>query len=148
MIEGKLISIATRRSSRATMVEFESIQVTQDKGCVGDFRGRPGDRQVTVLASEDWLAACDELGKSLPWTTRRANLQIEGIDLFETSGATLQIGDVVLKVTGETDPCQRMEQAAKGLFRALMPRWRGGVCCRVIQGGTIRIGDSVQLETS
>ena len=101
-----------------------------------------------MLASEDWLAACDELGKSLPWTTRRANLQIEGIDLFETSGATLQIGDVVLKVTGETDPCQRMEQAAKGLFRALMPRWRGGVCCRVIQGGTIRIGDSVQLETS
>ena len=35
-----------------------------------------------------------------------------------------------LEVTGETDPCERMEEIQPGLFQALAPGWRGGVTCR------------------
>jgi MOSC domain-containing protein YiiM len=58
----------------------------------------------------------------------------------------LRIGDVELEVTKETAPCYLMDQAHEGLLRALKPDWRGGVCCRVVKGGEIRLGDRVQYD--
>ncbi|MEM1070738.1 MAG: MOSC domain-containing protein [Planctomycetota bacterium] len=125
------------------MAVVDQAEVTKSDGVSQDFRGGPGERQVTVLAAEDWQAACDQVGKELPWTHRRANLFIEGVPLCETTGMVICIGDVQLEVTGETDPCGRMDQAEPGLREALTPHWRGGVCCRVLQSGTIHAGQSV-----
>ncbi|MGB5247955.1 MAG: MOSC domain-containing protein, partial [Woeseia sp.] len=116
-----------------------------DTGVAADFRGRPGKRQVTVLSARAWQAACDELGKELPWTTRRANLLVEDMDLPQKAGDILQIGDVRLQVTMEVDPCSRMEEQQPGLQAVLSPEWRGGVACTVLQGGTVAIGDEVRL---
>ena len=146
MTEGKLLGIAIRAKSRAPMREFERIEITTEEGCRGDARGKPGKRQVTVLSREAWEAACADLGQTLPWTARRANLLVEGLDLAESKSALLCIGDVVLEISGETDPCRRMTKVAKGLRESLTPAWRGGVCCRVIQGGRINIGDAVRRQ--
>jgi len=101
-------------------------------------------RQVTILAEEDWNAACADIGRDdIHWTERRANLFVRGITLPRTKGRQLSIGDVVFEITGETDPCNRMDAVAMGLQEALKPDWRGGVTCRVIEGGTLAIGDSV-----
>ena len=81
----------------------------------------------------------------LPWITRRANLYVEGVERPRAIGAQITIGDVVLEVTQETDPCQLMERAQAGLYQALKPDWRGGVCCRVVQGGEIGIGERVRI---
>jgi MOSC domain-containing protein YiiM len=142
---GRLLSIAVRAKSRAPMQELGQGEMSLEHGVLGDFRGTPGKRQVTVLAVEDWRAACSELRRNLPWTHRRANLLVEGLALNQSTDATIRIGDVVLRVTGETTPCSRMEEAAAGLYNALLPRWRGGVCCRVEAGGTIAAGDEVVL---
>ncbi len=144
--QGTLIGIAIRAKSRAPMVEQNQAEITAEHGVVGDFRGAPGVRQVTVLSVEDWEDACAELGQQLPWTTRRANLFVEGLRFCETTGATVRLGDVILQVTGETEPCSRMEEAATGLCGALTPNWRGGVCCRVISGGILAPQDKVSLE--
>jgi MOSC domain-containing protein YiiM len=146
MIHGKLLGIAIRAKSHAPMQELDIIDITSDDGCVGDSRGRSRGRQVTVLSREAWQAACADLGRVLPWTERRANLLVEGFELAETVSSRLCIGDVVLEITGETDPCRRMTNVARGLREALTPAWRGGVCCRVIEGGQIRVGDSVTLR--
>lgn len=143
---GRLLGIATRAKSRAPMVETAQTEITTAAGVAGDFRGKPGKRQVTVLSQEAWARACAALGRELPWTTRRANLLVEGVHLCETAGAVIQIGDVTLQVTGETDPCERMDEASPGLLDALTPDWRGGVCCRVLTGGAIRVGDAVTLS--
>ena len=148
MSECVLLGIAVRAHSRAAMVRVESAEVTLEAGVVGDFRGKPGARQVTVLSREAWQSACQELGQALPWTTRRANLLIEGIELEGTIGAVIEIGDVRLEICGETDPCSRMDQQVDGLRNALRPGWRGGVCCRVIEGGTIQVGDRVKFVPS
>jgi MOSC domain-containing protein YiiM len=144
---GKLLDIAIRAKSRAPMERRESVQVGSDTGLAGDSRGRMVDRNVTVISREGWDAACAELGETLPWTTRRANLLVEGIDLEQTTGARLRIGPVVLEVTDECDPCERMEEQRAGLRAALMPAWRAGVQCRVLEAGELRTGDEVALES-
>lgn len=142
---GRLSGIARREGKRATMETLSTAEISAATGVAADFRGRPGKRQVTVLSSKDWQAACGELGKELPWTTRRANLLVDDIDLPQSAGAILEIGAVRLQVTMEVDPCSRMEEQVAGLQKALSPDWRGGVACTVLQGGTVSIGDTVNV---
>ena len=79
MSDVKLIGIALRSESRAEMEERQQIMITTAAGLAGDFRGSHDKRQVTVLSLAAWQAACDELGQSIPWTVRRANLLVAGV---------------------------------------------------------------------
>ena len=146
---GKLVAIARRGASRAPMEELGEAAVSPEEGLDGDSRGArrfaSGARQVTVVSRESWEAACAALGAVVPWTTRRANLLVEGLDLAETTGKRLKIGPVELEVTQETGPCTRMDEQVQGLTAALQPDWRGGVSCRVVAGGAIKVGDPVAL---
>lgn len=142
---GKLNGIARREKKRAPMETLERAEISTASGVANDSRGKPGKRQVTVISAAAWRDACSELGKEVPWTARRANLLVEGVDLPETTGAVLQIGAVRLLVTGEVDPCSRMDEQCPGLTAALQPGWRGGVSCTVLAGGSVAVGDSVAL---
>ena len=51
---------------------------------------------------------------------------------------------MLLEVTYPTTPCARMDEARAGL-RALHPEWRGGVTCKVLEGGRVAIGDNVTV---
>nr|WP_183986638.1 MOSC domain-containing protein [Sphingomonas jinjuensis] len=130
----------------------EAVEVTVDGGIHGDFRGavKPGGRgrrQVTLIERGDWDAAMAEVGHTIAWQERRANLLVDGLDLPQVPGVRLRIGrDVVVEITRETDPCERMEALAPGLRAALTPDWRGGVCTRVRQGGHIAVGDEIRIE--
>jgi MOSC domain-containing protein YiiM len=143
---GRLVGIARRGRSRAPMEALPAVAISVAAGLEGDARGRPGRRQVTVLAREDWAAAMRDAAGSLPWTARRANLLIEGLALADCTGAELRIGKTVrLRISGETDPCARMDAALPGLRAALTPGWRGGVTCRVVADGEVAVGDPVLL---
>lgn len=128
------------------METLEQAVVSTDSGVADDFRGRPGKRQVTVLSTRAWQAACAALGREVPWTTRRSNLLVDDIDLPQRTGDTICIGDVRLRVTMEVDPCSRMDEQCDGLRAALSPEWRGGVACTVVAGGSIAVGDDVRIE--
>ena len=141
---GMLVGIARANRERAPMAETDRAEVTLDAGIIGDARGTKPGRQVTILFREGWEAACRDLGVSLPWTTRRANLLVEGVPIPQ-EGARLSVGALVLEVTDETKPCRVMEAAHAGLRKALTPEWRGGVTCRVVRGGTICVGDRVEV---
>ncbi len=142
---GKLLGIARKAESRAPMEQLAQAVVHVASGIEGDCRGTVERRQITVLARESWDAVCTDLEAQLPWTTRRANLFVEGVHLMARSGHQLRVGPVLLEVTEETRPCGRMDEAHEGLRDALVPDWRGGVSCRVIAGGPITIGDPVML---
>jgi MOSC domain-containing protein YiiM len=142
---GHLLAIARAPVKRGALVPISEAVIGVADGVAGDARGVRAGRQVTVVFREGWEAACRDLGVELPWTTRRANLLVEGVPV-PREGRRLVIGGAVLEVTQETQPCQVMEAAHRGLRAALTPEWRGGVCCRVVQGGTIRIGDRVDVE--
>lgn len=151
MTTGILLGIARHARSKAPMEVLDAADVTLEGGVAGDFRGgmrgRPYKRQVTLIERIDWSAATAAIGRTIDWQERRANLMVDGVDLPQVPGARIRIGrDVVLEITGEDDPCARMEAIAPGLEAALTPDWRGGACAKVIQGGRIAVGDEIRIE--
>ena len=143
---GTLLGIAVRAASRAPMEVLSSARISTDHGVGTDFRGKPGRRQVTVLTSSGWRAACSALSTDLSWTTRRANLFVEGLDLKGKTGYELRIGEAILIITGETRPCQRMDELCPGLLEVLRPDWRAGVTTQVVRGANVSLGAAVLLD--
>ena len=151
--EATVVALATRRKAGGTMLEHGSVSITTAAGVVdemtggADFRGRPGRRQVTVLTVAGWADACAQLGTELAWTARRANILLGGVivDGDWVIGRHLRVGDALLLITGETEPCARMDQLRPGLRDALAAPWRGGLTCRVVASGTARVGDAAAV---
>ena len=141
-----LKAIAIAPQIMQAMQSVEEAGVTVHAGITGDARGNKRDRQVTILFEDDWNDAVAETGEPLDWTERRANLLVGGMRCPREAGGAFSIGDARLEVTMETDPCELMESKRTGLMKALTPDWRGGVSCRVLAGGSIRIGDSVDYR--
>jgi len=143
----RLKSIAIKTAPRAPMQEQERAEITIEKGITGDLRGSQAGRQITILCESAWQNTCDAVNTDLPWTTRRANLFVDGIDFGEGDvGKTIRIGEVRLEITQETYPCSLMDKQHQGLKDALIPKWRGGVCCKVLNAGSIQVGDPVKID--
>ncbi len=75
---GHLKSIAIKSTAKADMQILESAEITVAKGITDDFRGSQTDRQVTIISESAWRKACDTINADLAWTTRRANLLVDG----------------------------------------------------------------------
>lgn len=143
-MSGRLEAIAIRSGPRQPMEVRGAAFVSPASGVEGDWRGKPGDRQATVLFEADWAAACAEVGGDHPWTVRRANFLLSGLSNPGAAGGVLRIGAVELLITGETEPCSRMDAQVSGLRAALTPDWRGGLTARVLNQGEVRVGDAAE----
>lgn len=141
---GKVLNVYLRPSSRTPVRDVAEAKALPGKGLEGDHAGG-GRRQVTLLAREAWEAACAQLGIELDPGARRANLLIEGVDLADSRGRTVKVGGVRIRITGETKPCQLMDDTHLGLRDALVPDWRGGAFGELLDAGVIRPGDAVEL---
>ena len=141
---GNVLGISARIESRAPMVVFASANVSFKHGVGEDFRGlKRNGRQITIMSIEGWEAALKELDKDLHWTTRRANILVKGIDLENTTGKILKVGSFLVEITGELNPCYRMDEQVAGLTKALTPNWRGGVTCKLLSEGIVNEKDQV-----
>jgi MOSC domain-containing protein YiiM len=144
---GELKGIARRLELMGPMVELEETLVTCESGVACDPRGQPGPRQVSLLLERDWREVGFEMREQLPWTVRRANLLVAGIELpiYSYEPCWLRIGDeLIIAINGEMTPCWRMESVQEGLSGALALDWRCGRICSVVQSGFIKMGDSVE----
>jgi MOSC domain-containing protein YiiM len=141
---GILLAIATKEKTRAPMSEHGAL-LLGPRGLPGE-RAHPAARAVTLLSREAWDAACRALGRELPWTLRRANLLVGGVELTGRVGRRLRVGAALLEVTEDNPPCGVMDRIQPGLRAALAPDGRAGVACRVIEPGAIEVGDAVRFE--
>jgi MOSC domain-containing protein YiiM len=149
---GRIAGIARHDRPLGPMEVLDSAELIEGQGVAGDFRGTrkagsTGQNGVVLIEAGDWSAAVAECGASVPWYERRANLLVEGLDVPQQPGAKLRIGrDVLVEISQECAPCERMEALHKGLRAALEPDWRAGARARVLRGGQITIGDEIKLE--
>jgi MOSC domain-containing protein YiiM len=129
---------------RAGAAATALAEVHARPGGLVEDRPRGRRRQVTVVAIEDWRAATAEVGAAgIDVARRKANVVVEGVRLAGLVGRRLRLGDAVLEVLGETDPCPKMNRVAPGLEDAMRPGMRGGVFGAVVVAGRIRVGDAV-----
>lgn len=124
-------------TSTAILTENRGIDQNADQG---------GKRQVTIIEEEVWNELMSKLGANLDPSTRRANLMVSGVSLKNKRGNVLLIGDCKIEILGETKPCERMDQALKGLKDAMYDDWKGGAYGRVLNTTTIQLGDNVKWE--
>ena len=103
----------------------ERAMLIAGRGIVGNAN-QGGTRQVTLIDLERWQELMDRFGADLDTSARRANLVVDGLDLFDSRGRTLRIGATRLLIRGETRPCERMDEALPGLQNAMRERWGGG----------------------
>jgi MOSC domain-containing protein YiiM len=119
-----------------TLVEGEGIETDANRG--------RSKRQVTVIEKEVFDRIATRLPDVDPYM-RRANVMVSGLRLKETRGQILTMGDVRIRIFGETRPCERMDAQVQGLTAALDPDWNGGVFGVVLDDGEIRVGDDAAL---
>lgn len=153
LMEGMVAGIGVKERSGAPLRTLKSVAISVENGLEGDHRGlrrKTDKRQVTLLSANQWQEACEELGVDLPWEKRLANILIHGWWFSPRFvGKHIHLAnDAILEVTGETEPCSRMDNVHPGLKKILSSGWRGGVTCRVIRGGTVSIQQSVRLKLS
>ena len=132
-----------KRAKGGPMDSVATAELEAEGGLRGNAN-RGGKRQVTIISAQRWAELMDNLGADLPPSARRANLMVSGLDLEQSRGRVLRVGDTRLKINGETRPCEQMEAARAGLQELMKERWGGGAFAEVVEGGEIGVGDEVE----
>lgn len=151
-MSGRLAGIARHDRPKGPIETIKAVLVTAAEGVHGDHRGRlaakkPGrTRQISLIEADGVAAAFAECGADLAWSDCRRNLLVEGLRIPREPGAHVAIGNhLVIEITDECEPCERMDALHQGLRAALAPDWRGGFLGRVIADGEIALGDEVRI---
>ena len=130
---------------RGPMDSADRAKVIAGKGIVGNAN-QGGKRQVTIVSNKHWEEVTAPLGDVPDPRLRRANLLVSEIDFSGARGQILKIGNVRVRIYGETRPCEQMEAAVPGLKTAMSVPWGGGAFGEILDDGEITVGDPVALE--
>ncbi len=141
-MSGRLERMWVKRAHRGPMDPVDQTVLIEGQG-MEDSANLGSHRQVTVIALERWLEMMAELEADVDPSARRADLLVSGVDLELSRGRLLKVGECVLRIGGEVRPCERMDEAFRGLRDVMTPRWGGGAWGEVLRGGPIAVGDPV-----
>lgn len=143
---GQVRWIGLRPARDVDMVAVDAVEAVAGKGLDGDrymLANSSGKRGITLIQAEHLQAIAALSGHDAvsPALLRR-NVVVAGIPLIGFKGRRFRIGDVLLEGTDSCDPCSRMEDAlGPGGYNAM--RGHGGLCARILEGGTLHVGDEV-----
>jgi MOSC domain-containing protein YiiM len=124
---------------RFPMKEIEEAEAVQNKGLKGCIHGRPNSKRQVSLMDVETL---QRLG--VPPGAVKENVTTRGLHFQQLRpGQHLRIGGSLLEITLPCDPCSRMDEIRQGLQEEL--RGQRGWLCRVVESGTIRRGDRIEV---
>ena len=144
-LEGTVKSLGIAVSKLRPMDQVDKIELITGQGIVGDRHlrtdGTRSKRQILLMDIETLI----EFG--LSERDIKENITVQGIDFSLIKlGNIVRIGmDVVLEITGDCEPCSRMDELRSGLKNAI--DGRRGMLAYVKSGGTISSGDSITVES-
>jgi MOSC domain-containing protein YiiM len=155
---GQLEAIYLRPARGIDCIAAQHTEAIAQKGLAGDRSSKTpsrhplgSNRQVTLIQAEHITVISALIGEPVDAAKLRRNLVVSGINLlaakslFKDQVMQINIGEVILQVTGPCEPCSKMETTlGQGGYNAM--RGHGGVNAKIIQGGMLKIGDSVSCE--
>lgn len=145
---GRVEWLGIRPERRVPVEVVNSVEVSEKKGILGDhYGGQSGNRHVTLMQAEHLPVVAALTGRdALDPALLRRNIMVSGLNLLALKDKHVQIGDVILEITGQCHPCSKMETTlGPGGYNAM--RGHGGMTAKVIQGGKISIADRVEVLT-
>jgi len=141
----KAISVSKEKGTRK--VNVPKAELKADFGVVGDAHAGNWHRQVSLLAVEsiDRMVAN---GAEVSPGNFAENITTEGIELFKLSvGSKLKLGkSVELEITQFGKKCHGRCEIFEQVGDCIMPR--EGIFARVTHGGTINVGDVIEVITN
>lgn len=139
--QGKISNILIYEKKGAAPVFRGSCEVTVEQGMDGDWHGSDSKRQISILPAEVRNSQKD--GFCLK--KFKENIQTEGMDFSEiSSGAYLKMSGTVLQITGAFKKCypELCDLAKSGQE---CPLRNQAVFAKVVKGGRLQVGESVEL---
>jgi MOSC domain-containing protein YiiM len=137
-------------------VEMKSVQAATalencglkgDRYCAGTGHWSRFGRvcEVTFIAAEDLDDIERETGVGVKNGEHRRNVVTRGISLKALRrGERFCAGEVVFEYRGPRSVCRYIERLTElGMTQAL--KGRGGICARVVENGTVRVGDRIEM---
>ena len=141
---GKVIAVCTSERKGLQKSDVKSAHFTTEWGIDGDAHAGKWHRQISLL-SADKIAAFNEKGANVIPGAFGENLVVEGFDFRSLPvGTLLRCGDVLLEMTQIGKQCHSHCEIYKKMGDCIMPR--EGVFARVIEPGTITVGDEMVIE--
>jgi len=127
---------------------IEGIGIDGDRYMIGREEGfyspKPEEgRQVTLFEIETLTALKRDHNIDLAPAEHRRNVTVEGVPLTHLVGKKFWLGETLLQATRLSIPCKHIEEiTGKAIFDPLINR--SGLNCKILQGGTVRVGDAVR----
>ena len=129
----------------APMREVEHVVAETGAGLVGDRYHGSRHRHVSVQSASELALAEADLGAPVTGLGTRRNVTISSGAVPTVPGDRLRIGEVELELVRVAAPCRVLEDSVGPGARTALRR-RAGSIFRVLAGGTISVGDPVDLD--
>ena len=141
---GKIIAVCTSDHKGLQKHDVNTAHFSAEWGIDGDAHAGSWHRQVSLL-SADKIEAFNKRGANVIPGAFGENLVVEGFDFRALPvGTLLRCGDVLLEMTQIGKECHSHCEIYKKMGECIMPR--EGVFARVIEPGSITVGDEMLIE--
>ena len=136
------------------MRTFPEIELIAGRGIDGDryligqetgfYSHKPEEgRQITLFEMETLEALKRDHGIDMLPEEHRRNVTVEGVPLNHLVGRRFRLGETIVEATRLSTPCRHIEEIlGKPVFDPMINR--SGLNCKIIVGGTLRVGDTVR----
>jgi hypothetical protein len=148
----QVVALYVSPDKRVDMTSRRRITLVEGKGVLGDryYRLRGSfskkntvDRQITIIEEEALDAAARDYHLTIRAHLTRRNVVTRGIGLNHLVGCYFKLGAATLEGIKLCEPCALLakrvgtDRAREALIH------RGGLRCRIVEGGVVRVGDVV-----
>ena len=154
MTAGTVLEIFTTSAANQPMVGHSEAEALAGQGLAGDryalgvgfYSNNPitsGARELTLIDQRAISQVTEQTGLPFSNIESRRNLITTGIELDALIGQAFSVGEIVCEGVRACPPCVHLEElTGKKIMKSLVRT--GGLRARIVQGGTIRVGDTIE----
>jgi MOSC domain-containing protein YiiM len=140
---GRIVSVNTSERTGVQKQPQPQVELAVEHGIRGDAHAGDWHRQVSLLAMES-IQKMRSCGADVGPGAFGENVTTEGVVVYELPvGTRLRLGDSLCEVTQIGKVCHDRCAIFHQVGDCVMPR--EGIFVRVLQGGTLRAGDAIEV---